>query len=120
MSSCSSTSCSSDANRAARDDGQRQRGTGALPVSDSASALASLPLLKPKQSQIVRYMGNHGGDLWSETRCVSHGTLRDELHVVQPYPLDKVLEKVIFIIFYIFFYNLLFIIFIFFYINVNF
>lgn len=88
------TSCSNDTSRAAHDDGQRPRGTGAPPVPDSASALAGLPLLKPKMSQIVRYIGNHGGDLWSETRCVTHGMLREELHTIPNYPLEKTVEKV--------------------------
>ena len=88
----SSTCCDGGGDRAVREIGQppRQRGM----CDPATSALTALPQLKPKHSQIVRYIVNHGGDLWTETRCTSHGALREDLHIAPPYPLGGVQERV--------------------------
>ena len=99
------TSHSSDANRAPYDDPQRQRGVAPLPAPDNAPALTVLPSLKPIQTPIVRYHGNHGGDLWTETRYTSQGVLRKDFHQSPPPTEDKTSEKVTFFIYTsIFFY----------------
>ena len=98
----SGTCCDGDGGRAVRETGQPARKRGVC--DPTASVLAALPQLRPKYSQIVRYIVNHGGDFWKETRCTSHGTLREDLHVVPPYPLGGVQERVPLIFnFYFFF-----------------